>query len=157
MSTDGVATPDLTPTETRDFRRLVGIMIPASLEYGAPGADDEMIFADIVRSLGRDASAVRTALGILRETAGNDFCILDAEKAEAAAMTLLGRGGPVVTALGRSVLQCYYRDERVLRGLGIDPVAPFPKGRPLEQGDWSLLDAVRGRPPIWRDDRKAGA
>jgi hypothetical protein len=157
MSADGVATPDLTPTEAQDLRRLVGIMIPASLEYGAPGADDETIFADIVGSLGRDASAVRTALTLLREIADGDFCGLDAAKAEAAAMTLLGRGGPLVTALGRSVLQCYYRDERVLRGLGIDPVAPFPKGRPLEQGDWSLLDAVRGRPPIWRDDRKAGA
>ena len=25
------------------------------------------------------------------------------------------------------------------------------KGRVLEQGDWSLLDAVRGRPRMWRD------
>jgi hypothetical protein len=156
MSAREVATPDLTPTEARDLRRLVGIMIPASTEYAAPGADDEMIFADIVRSLGRDAAAVRTALALLREIADGDFCTLDDCAAEAAAMTLLGRGGPVMMALGRSVLQCYYRDERVLRGLGIDPVAPFPKGRPLEQGDWSLLDAVRGRPPIWRDDRKAG-
>ena len=66
-------------------------------------------------------------------------------------MTLLGREGPVMTALGRAVLQCYYRDDRVMRALGIEPRAPFPKGRVLEQGDWSLLDAVRGRPRMWRD------
>jgi hypothetical protein len=75
-------------------------------------------------------------------------------KAEAAAMTLLGRDDPVVKALGRAVLQCYYRDDRVVRSLGIEPLAPFPKGRLLEQGDWSLLDAVRERPQMWRDDRK---
>ena len=33
--------------------------------------------------------------------------------------------------------------------------APFPKGYDLEQGDWSLLDAVRQRAPFWRDDRTA--
>jgi hypothetical protein len=131
-------------------------MVPANREYGVPGADDETIFADIVGSLGRDASAVRMALAMLREIAGGDFCSLDAENAETAAMTLLSRNGPVVTALGRAVLQCYYRDDRVLHSLGLDARAPFPTGRSLEQGDWSLLDAVRGRPRMWRDDRRTG-
>ena len=49
------------------------------------------------------------------------------------------------------MLQCYYRDDRVMRALGLDPRPPYPKGRVLEQGDWSLLDAVRGRPRMWRD------
>lgn len=142
--------------ELRNLRRLAGLMVPADAGYGVPGADDETIFADIGRSLGRDAPAVRTALTMLQEIAGDDFCDLDAEKAEAAAMVLLGRDDPVVTALGRAVLQCYYRDDRVLRNLGIEPQAPFPKGRALEQGDWSLLEAVRGRPPMWRDDRGGG-
>jgi len=57
----------------------------------------------------------------------------------------------VVTALGRAVLQCYYRDDRVMRALGLEPRPPYPKGHVLEQGDWSLLDAVRGRPRMWRD------
>ena len=129
-------------------------MVPADTEYGVPGADDATIFADIVSSLGRDAQAVRTALSMLQEIAGEDLRSMDAATAEAAAMTLLRRDDPVVTALGRAVLQCYYRDDRVVRSLGIEPLAPFPKGRLLEQGDWSLLDAVRGRPPMWRDDRK---
>jgi hypothetical protein len=145
----------LTVTELRDLRRLAGLMVPASAEYGVPGADDESIFADIARSLGRDEPAIHTALAMLREVAGGDFCSLDAEKAETAAMTLLSRDGPVMTALGRAVLQCYYRDDRVVRALGLEALAPFPRGRPLEQGDWSLLDAVRGRPQMWRDDREA--
>jgi hypothetical protein len=37
----------LTPAEWRDLRRLAAFMVPASAEYGVPGADDEAIFADI--------------------------------------------------------------------------------------------------------------
>jgi hypothetical protein len=142
---------ELTLAERRDFRRLAGFMIPAGAEYGVPGADDEAIFADIVRSLGRDRSDVRTALLMLREIAGGEFAELDEPNAEAAAMSLLSREGPVALALGRAVLQCYYRDDRVFRALGREPRPPYPKGHELEQGDWALLDAVRGRPRMWRD------
>jgi hypothetical protein len=47
--------------------------------------------------------------------------------------------------LARVILQCYYRDDRVLRSLGIELRAPFPKGHVLPEGDWSLLDPVRAR------------
>jgi hypothetical protein len=142
---------ELTPAESQDLRRLTGFMVPASGEYGVPGADDAAIFADIVGSLDRDRDAVRAALVMLREIAGGDFAGLDESKAEAAAMTLLRREDPVVTALGRAVLQCYYRDDRVMRALGLEPRPPYPKGHVLEQGDWALLDMVRGRPRMWRD------
>jgi hypothetical protein len=142
---------ELTSAEQRDLRRLAGIIVPASTEYGVPGADDDVIFADIVRSLGRDRGHVRMALAMLRESAGGDFAGLDDTAAELAAMALLGQGGPAITALGRAVLQCYYRDDRVFRSIGREPRAPYPRGHEVEQGDWSLLDAVRGRPRMWRD------
>ena len=47
--------------------------------------------------------------------------------------------------LVRVVLQCYYRDDRVLRSLGLELRAPFPKGYTLKEGDWSLLDPVKAR------------
>ena len=43
----------------------------------------------------------------------------------------------------------------LIETLGLEPRPPFPLGHTLEQGDWSLLDAVRGRPRMWRDDRPA--
>jgi len=147
---------ELTPAELRDLRRLAGFMVPSSTDYRVPGADDAAIFADIVRSLGRDQHDVRKALAMLREMAGGDFAAIDEVTAEATAMALLRRSGPEITALGRAVLQCYYRDDRVLRSLGLEPRAPFPKGHSVEQGDWSLLDAVRNRPPMWRDVGKGG-
>ena len=59
-------------------------------------------------------------------------------------------GGTPAATLTRVVLQCYYRDDRVLRSLGLELRAPFPKGYPLEQGDWSLLEPVKARPSMWR-------
>ena len=147
---------ELTPTELRDLRRLAGFMIPAAADYGVPGADDAVIFADIVRSLGRDRNDVRKALALLRELACEDFAAIEESKACAAATALLGREGSEITALGRAVLQCYYRDDRVVRSLGLEPRPPYPKGHVLDQGDWSLLDAVRSRPRMWRDvDRRS--
>ncbi len=49
------------------------------------------------------------------------------------------------------VARCSYRDERVMRSLGMEPQPPFPKGFDLPQGDWSLLDPVRARGRIYRD------
>ncbi len=143
--------PALSAAEAAVLRRVAGIMIPASNTFGVPGADDPLIFADIVRSLGRDTAEVRTALAAL----GGGFCELDGVQAEAVAGAVLGRDDRVSAALGRAVLQCYYRDDRVLEALGLEARAPYPKGHVVEQGDWSLLDVVRERSPLWRDDRSA--
>src|SRR3954471_15199034 len=96
----------LSETERRELRRLAGFMVPASAEYGVPGADDETIFADIVGSLGRDEDDIRNALAMLRDMSDGEFADLDEAKAEATAMLLLSQEGPVLTALGRAVLQC---------------------------------------------------
>lgn len=145
---------DLADTERRSLRRAAGMMIPASEELGVPGADDAIIIADILRSLGRDAGDIRAALASLSALAGGDFADLDEAQAEAALETFHALDGPAAATLGRVILQCYYRDDRVLHSIGVEARAPFPRGHTLEQGDWSLLDAVRGRPQLWRDDRR---
>jgi hypothetical protein len=144
-------TDTLTPRESRDLRCIAGMMIPASTEYGVPGADDATIFADIETSIGRDRADVQKALGELAELAGGAFADLDAARREEVAATFRARGGTPLAALSRVILQCYYRDDRVVRSLGLEPRPPFPKGHTLEQGDWSLLDPVRARPKMWRD------
>ena len=54
---------------------------------------------------------------MLREIAGDGLLQHWMQRTADRGMTLLSRDVPVVTALGRAVLQCYYRDDRVLRGL----------------------------------------
>jgi hypothetical protein len=144
-------TDTLSPAETRDLRCLAGIMIPPSAEYGVPGADDPIIQADIIKTLGRDFAHVQEALGELTKMSGGAFADLDATRREAVALGLRERGSAAMATLSRVILQCYYRDDRVLHSLGLEPRAPFPKGHVLEQGDWSLLDPVRARPKMWRD------
>ena len=141
----------LTEMQVRDLRRIADVMIPASTEYDVPSAGDDAIIDDILRTLGRDLPDVRTALIQLAALSGGAFCELDAARREAVATTFLASGTPALATLGRVVLQCYYRDDRVMRSLGLEPRPPFPLGHTLEQGDWSLLDPVRTRAKMWRD------
>jgi len=140
----------LTPIQRDDLRAVAGVMIPASAEFDVPGADDPVIQADILATLGRDAGLVREALIELARLAGGPLASLNPARREAVAAELRAKGGTAVMTLTRVVLQCYYRDDRVVRSLGLEPRPPYPKGHVLEDGDWSLLDPVRARPPMWR-------
>jgi len=151
MATD--AETGLLAAELRDLSDIAGTMIPPCADSGMPGADDPAILADIARSVGRDLPLVRAALAAIAAKSAGAFAVLDRDRREALINDYYAGGGAPAAALGRVVLAAYYRDDRVLLALGLEARAPFPKGHELEQGDWSLLDAVRNRPPFWRDDR----
>jgi hypothetical protein len=140
----------LTPAQQNDLLTVAGMIVPASDEYKVPGADDAAIQADMLKTLGRDTALVSQALDQLARLAGGPLAGLDAARRDAVAKEFRASGGAAAATLVRVVLQCYYRDDRVLRSLGLELRAPFPKGYPLEQGDWSLLDPVKARPPSLR-------
>jgi hypothetical protein len=140
----------LTAAQRDDLRAIAAVMIPASAEFDVPGADDPAIQADIVATLGRDTDLVREALDELAGLAGQPLASLDHIRREAVAADLRAQGGAAVATLARVILQCYYRDDRVVCSLGLEPRPPYPKGHVLEDGDWSLLDPIRARPPMWR-------
>jgi hypothetical protein len=140
----------LTALQRDDLRTVAGMMIPPSEQYAVPGADDATIQADIVATLGRDAGRVREALDHLARLAGKPLSELDPARRDAVASEFRTKGGPAAATLIRVILQCYYRDDRVLRSLGLELRPPFPIGYPLEQGDWSLLDPVKARPSMLR-------
>jgi hypothetical protein len=141
---------DLNHEQIRELRALAGAIIPPSAAYGVPGADDEKIFNDILKSLERDRGDVCRALAHLATLSGGAFAELGPQRRTEVAAAFREVGGPPLAALVRVVLLCYYRDDRVMRSLGQEPRPPFPKGHVVEQGDWSLLDPVRGRPPMYR-------
>jgi hypothetical protein len=142
--------PALTQAQRGDLRTIAAMIIPESREYRVPGADDAKIQADILATLGRDAKRVAEALDHLARLAGKPLAELDAERRGAVAQEFRATGGAAAATLSRVVLQCYYRDDRVLHSLGLELRPPFPKGYTLEQGDWSLLDPVKARPSMWR-------
>ena len=139
----------LSVDQCRSLRGLAEMMIPASAEYNVPGASDEAIFGQILRSLGSDAEPVTAVLQTL--DADGPFADLDPQRRDAIAAQLRETGGGALGYLTRIILQCYYRDDRVMRSLGLEPRPPYPKGFEVEQGDWSLLDPVRARPKLYRD------
>ena len=135
----------LTPRQQDDLRSVAAMMIPASSEYDVPGADDAAIQADILATLGRDTKQVSAALDHIARLAGEPLAAVDGAKREAVVTEFRAGGGLPAATLARVILQCYYRDDRVLRSLGLEPRAPFPKGHVLPDGDWSLLDPVKER------------
>ena len=139
------AANELTSTQRDDLRTVAAMIVPASDEYKVPGADDPAIQADMLATLGRDASLVAQALDHLARLAGKPLAELDAAKRETIANEFRATGGGAAATLVRVVLQCYYRDDRVLRSLGLELRAPFPKGYTLNEGDWALLDPVKAR------------
>ena len=143
----------LTAAELSDLRSLAGMIVPASASYALPGADDPAIFADIVASMKFERDDIRSALSLLSRLAGGPLARLDQPARQDAVAKLRATGGTVVSVLSRHVLLCYYRDARVMRSLGLEVRPPFPLGFSVEQGDWSLLDNVKARPPFWRPVR----
>jgi hypothetical protein len=142
--------PTLSDAETATLRSLAAAMLPASAEYGVPGADDPAIFADLLASLGRDTAEVKQALAGLARLCPTPFAGLPEPRRAAVAAAFNAAPDAATLTLQRVLLLCYYRDDRVMRALGQEPRAPFPKGFAVEQGDWSLLDPVRTRAPFWR-------
>ena len=139
------AANQLTTAQRDDLRNLAAMIIPASEEYKVPGADDPAIQADMLATLGRDTKLVTAALDHLARLGGQPLAELDAARRDAVAQEFRKNGGAAAATLVRVVLQCYYRDDRVLRSLGLELRAPFPKGYVLPDGDWSLLDPVKAR------------
>lgn len=143
----------LSSAETNSLRDIVQIMIPCDAQQGRPGASDASIFANLTGAMGRDISLIRTALAEIDTRANCGFASLDQDRREALINEWYAAGSPAALALGRAVLSAYYRDDRVLRALGLEARAPFPQGHVVEPGDWSLLDPVKRRATFWRDDK----
>lgn len=147
--TDGWG-PALTEAARSCLGCIAGHMIPASEEFGVPGADDPAILADIVAGVKRDRPALGVVLRQIDDAAGGRLIDLE-PAARAALLETLRAADPTGFAVVEAVIvRAYYRDARVLTAIGMEPRPPFPKGYELPASDWSLLDPVRARGPIWR-------
>jgi hypothetical protein len=153
MSTHDLISTDhpLTQSEQRALRRVAGIIIPASTTHGVPGADDASIVAEILAAARAVPAALRDALAQLDAVAGTAFADLDANAQRDACERLRAAEPAHAWTFVQLVVPCYYRDDRVMRSLGMEPRPPFPHGYEIEEGDWSLLDPVRARPRLYRE------
>ena len=153
---DTIATDNpFSDDERRTLLALVGAVIPVSVEQGLPGADDADIAADIFATArpyqATIANALRHIESVAAERHDAAYADLDAATRAKLASDLSGSRSAGVGTLVTITVQCYYRDDRVMRSLGMEPRPPFPDGFDIPQGDWSLLDPVRHRGRIYKE------
>ena len=137
-----------------DERAALGLlsdwMIPAG--DGMPSAADPEILARVLSTLATHRAVVIDGLQKLQQLA-HDAGVggpLQLQDASGVVDALKGSHGQFVSVLQSAVAASYYRDDRVLRGLGLAARAPYPEGNPVPDTDWSLLDPVRSRAPFYR-------
>ena len=142
----------LSEDDIKMLRVLAEDMIPKSEEYGVPGAGEELIFKDILSEVRRELSLVDKELCDLSEIAEQMFGAIyqtlgDNNRHRVSTKFLDSTKQAVIS---RIVLQCYYRDDRVMRSLGREPRPPFPLGYAIEASDWSLLEGVKKKGRTYR-------
>ena len=150
--------PSLASLLSKDQRQalhtLVGMMVPANREYGVPSADDDKIFETILATAQVDVPLVVEGLKALEAMSNirrrKGFNALDHKIRQQLVDEYRQSPAPYVNIIVNITMQCYYRDERVMKSLGMEVRAPFPKGFEVEQGDWSLLEPVKRRPKMYR-------
>lgn len=145
----------LSQDEQNALALLADMMIPASEQYDVPSANDEAIFAEILESAEPHQHAVSGILSALNElsqsrhsSAFNDLA--DSERSDVANALRASHSEPI-GLLMTLVVQCYYRDGRVMRALEMEARPPFPQGYEIEKSDWALLKPVRERGKYYRE------
>lgn len=144
----------LNDQEFASFRALLGQIIPASEEHGVPGAGDRKISVDVLKSNAASLDVIKLVLaGLddLSQAQGGSFGEISLEAATTIAESYQKNQPEMAGLLSFMAVQCYYRDDRVMRALDMEVRPPFPLGFEVEQGDWSLLDPVKERDPFWRE------
>ena len=135
---------------------LARIIIPASEQYGLPGADDEAIFSILlhkgvrwepqlkrgVRDFVQFAKDCKLELSALND---DDLASLVDEFEEL--------HPDFVQTMMTLTAQSYYMDERVLNALELPTGPPFPDGHEVQPGDWTLLEPVKQREKFYREIR----
>ena len=138
------------------LRALVGSIIPASKDYDTPGANDPLIFKDILVTVHPDADIVASGLEDINQQSmrnhnGVGFADRIASDQRVMVEKLSQALNPFLRTLVRIIAQCYYRDDRVMKALGMELRPPFPEGFTVEEGDWTLLEPVRRRGKLYRE------
>jgi Gluconate 2-dehydrogenase subunit 3 len=145
---------DFTEAEKRALAILADLVIPASAEYGVPGAGDpaivETILADAARHRARLGAALSALDALARERHDAGFADLPAARRDDIVEAFRAAHAADADLIAALTAQCYYRDDRVVRSLGMELRPPHPLGYTVDQGDWSLLDPVRRRQPFFR-------
>ena len=143
--------------EREVLRRVAGTLIPASEEYGVPGADDEAIFARILVLAAERTESIKSGVAALNALAREyrDRGFLDLNGPQQTALLRDEASSGFLKQMIRCTAKSFYQDGRVLESIDLKSTPPFPGGHEIEQGDWTRLDPVKARAPFYRRVEKS--
>ena len=131
---------------------VAAAMIPTDASRNMPAADHPHILRDILQTaVAAELAAICAYVNRLAHNVlGCDFAQANFDQKNELANNLAGSNAPEVRGFVSLVVQCYFRDDRVLGALGLEARAPFPKGHDVPAGEWDLLETVKRRQPFYR-------
>jgi hypothetical protein len=157
MSED-TSRPGFSPDEERALAGVLDEIIPARSDGKLPGAGELGLARYIEQAvqqspdLGRAIAQGLAALDDLagRRGAGGFAALSSQDKLKALNEIATAQPG-FLPGLIFHTYAGYYQDGRVMEALGLEPRPPHPDGYEMEPCDLSLLEAVRRRPPMYRE------
>jgi hypothetical protein len=149
--------PGLSPDEARALAAVLDEIIPPSHERRLPGAGEVGVVARIEEALREDpglrpvlTAGLEALEELARERGAPGFAELSRAGRLASLNELAAKAPLFLPALVGRTFVGYYRDPRVLEGLGLGGEPPFPRGYEVEPTDFGILAPVRRRAPIYR-------
>lgn len=156
MSSENIISSDgpLSTVQHSMLRQVLRAMIPPSEAHQVPGADDSAIVAAILAAGAQQLPLLTPALDALHTYIEDSIDSASHDSAGGSldpAVEWFRKAHPEMASLLMALtIQCYYRDDRIMASLDMEARPPFPQGYEVSNGDWSLLDPVRARGPIYR-------
>ncbi len=145
----------LTPAQLETLRLVLNILVPPSADPRMPGAAEIPVLLGHIAEARTDLAAIRADLEQLDRAAiardGAAFASLQEARRRSLLDEMRARDPKVLHALALETVTCYYQQDRVLEGLGMEARPPYPKGYQVDPGDLSLLAPVIARGRIYRE------
>ncbi len=145
----------LSEKQRQTLASLLDVIIPGSDDGRMPSAAELDVVAYIREWVPDFVPKIIQTLNALDELCASsnteDFTALARLQRQLLVEELSSTQPVLFDRLHRHTLSCYYQDDRVLAGLGLEPGPPFPRGNTIEPGDLSLLDPVRKRAKFYRE------
>lgn len=146
---------ELTDKQQKTLDVALDCIIPACPERSLPGASQVGVWAFIQRLAKDEAAGVVQDIEWLDAASealvGESLAGLAQDRAMDCLTRLRDAHPGQLDRLARLTMSCYYQQDRVLSGIGMEPRPPFPLGHTVVAGDLSLLEPVKQRGPIFRD------
>ncbi len=148
----------LNDTQRATLSAMCDLMIPASADGKMPAASLLGIYDDISDLTEAEVTALSDGLSQIEAVAqrshNDSFSALAPDDAQALFDGLRSELRRFTGIFTVQTAARYYSHDQVMPLIGLEARPPWPKGNVVDQGDWSLLDPVRKRAPMYREPGK---